>query len=243
MPISISTPLKTLSYQNLTCYKCLKGNSFLSAKELLKHENCHKLDSKCKYRSANTMLGKNGLLSACGRLTFAPNELELTKKPILLHAKDHTCPLYRENAHRISVHKETKAIKTFVQQRYYVIVLRKTLQRIRYKCFVIVLHLKKSKLSWHRFLVAVFTLKTNRLFLPTASFFNSGSNDTVKNTNLTGSFPTPQLAIQHPAGHHSFNPEQVKFKHLHRENHNSERTVAHSSAVDADQGPRNDNFS
>ena len=64
--------------------------------------------------------------------------------------------------------------------------------------------------------------KTGNGLLP-PSCFNNSSNETMKNTNLTGSFPIPQLAIQHPAGHHSFNPEQVKFKTSTQRNNSLQR--------------------
>ncbi|XP_075264214.1 uncharacterized protein LOC142356135 [Convolutriloba macropyga] len=109
-------------------------NSFPTVIELLK--SSRKLDPKFKHRSLNPMLDKNGILRVCGRLIFALSELELAKWPKLLHAKDHICRLYLELAHRISVHQGTEATKAFVQQRYYVIGLRRTLQSIRYKCFL-----------------------------------------------------------------------------------------------------------
>ena len=109
-------------------------NSFPTVIELLK--GSRKLSPKLKHRSLNPMLDKNGILRVCGTLIFAPSELELAKWPILLHAKDHICRLYIEHAHRICVHQGTEATKTFVQQRYYVIGLRRTLQGIRYKCFL-----------------------------------------------------------------------------------------------------------
>ena len=109
-------------------------NSFPTVIELLK--SSRKLDPKFKHRSLNPMLDKNGILCVCGRLIFAPSELELAKRPIVLHAKDHICRLYLEHAHRICVHQGTEATKAFVQQRYYVIGLRRTLQSIRYKCLL-----------------------------------------------------------------------------------------------------------
>ena len=109
-------------------------NSFPTVIELLK--GSRKLDPKFEHRSLNPILDKIGILRVCGSLIFAPSGLELAKRPILRHAIDHICRLYLEHAHRICVHQGTEANKAFVQQRYYVIGLRRTLQSIRYKCFL-----------------------------------------------------------------------------------------------------------
>ena len=63
-----------------------------------------RLDSKCKIRYLNPYLDKNGILRSQGRLQFAPEELQLAKLPIILHAKDSITRLYLEHAHRICIH-------------------------------------------------------------------------------------------------------------------------------------------
>ena len=44
--------------------------------------------------------------------------------------------LYLEYAHRICARQSTEPVKAFVQQRYYVIGLRKTLPSIKCRCFL-----------------------------------------------------------------------------------------------------------
>ena len=106
-----------------------------------------KLDSKCKIRTLNANLDKNGLLRSQGRVQFAPEELQLAKLPIFLQAKDSITRLYLEHAHRICIPQGTEAVKAFVQQRYVVIGLRKTLLSIQFRCFcAAVLMLKISSL-------------------------------------------------------------------------------------------------
>ena len=95
-----------------------------------------RLDSKCKIRSLNPYLDKNGILRSQGRLHFSPEELILAKLSIVLHDKDSITRLYLEHAHRICIHQGTEAGKVFVQQRYVVISLRKTLLSIRFRCFL-----------------------------------------------------------------------------------------------------------
>ena len=95
-----------------------------------------KLDSKCKIRSLNPYIDKNGILRSESRLQFAPEELQLANLPIILHAKDSITRLYLEHAHRICIHQGTEAVKAFVQQRYVVIGLRKTLLSIRFRRFL-----------------------------------------------------------------------------------------------------------
>ena len=95
-----------------------------------------KLDSKCKIRSLNPYLDKNGILRSQGRLQFAPEELQLAKLPIILHAKDSITRLYLEHKHRIYIHQGTEAVKAFVQQRYVVIGLSKALLSIRFRFFL-----------------------------------------------------------------------------------------------------------
>ena len=63
-----------------------------------------KLDSKCKIRCLNPLLDEDGLLRSCGRLQYAPTQLDLEKRPIILHAKDEIVRLYLENAHQICIH-------------------------------------------------------------------------------------------------------------------------------------------
>ena len=95
-----------------------------------------KLDSKCKIRSLNPYLDKNGTFRSQGRLQFSPEGLQLAKLPIIPHAKDSITRLYLEHAHRICIHQGTEAVKAFVQQRYVVISVRKTLLSIRFRCFL-----------------------------------------------------------------------------------------------------------
>ena len=112
-----------------------------NSKEKVFHSAIHslrrgrKLDSKCKIRSLNPYLDKNGILRSQGRQQFAPEELQLAKLPIVLHAKDSITRLYLEHAHRICIHQGTEAVKAFVQQRYVVIGLSKTLLSIQFRCF------------------------------------------------------------------------------------------------------------
>ena len=42
-------------------------------------------------RCLNPLLDENGLLRSCGRLPYAPTQLNLEKRPISLHAKDQNC--------------------------------------------------------------------------------------------------------------------------------------------------------
>ena len=87
-------------------------------------------------RNLNPIIDQNGLLRSSGRLLFAPTELEIEKCPIILDAKEKIARLYLEHAHRICAHQATEPVKAFVQQRYYVIGLRKTLLSIKYRCFL-----------------------------------------------------------------------------------------------------------
>ena len=109
-------------------------NFFFSTIQAL--ERGSRTDSKCKIRSLNPMLDSNGILRSCGRLQFAPDNLEFEKFPIILHAKDKIARLYIEHAHNICVHQGTEPVKAFVQQRYHIIGLRKTLLSIKYSCFL-----------------------------------------------------------------------------------------------------------
>ena len=95
-----------------------------------------KLDSKCKTRCLNPLLDEDGLLRSCGRLQYAPTQLDLQKRPIILHAKDKVVHLYLEHAHRICIHQSTEPTKAFIQQRYHVIGLRKALASVRFHCFL-----------------------------------------------------------------------------------------------------------
>ena len=95
-----------------------------------------KLDSKCKIRCLNMLLDENGLLRSCGRLQYAPTQLDLEKRPIILHAKDTIVSLYLEHAHQICIHQSTEPTKAFIQQRYHVIGLRNALASVRFQCFL-----------------------------------------------------------------------------------------------------------
>ena len=86
-------------------------------------------------RDLNPIIDQNGLLRSSGRRLFAPKELEIEKCPIILDAKKKFARLYFELAHRTRAHPVTEPVKAFVQQRYYVIRLRKTLLSIKYQCF------------------------------------------------------------------------------------------------------------
>ena len=70
-----------------------------------------KLDSKCKIRFLSPLLDENGLLRSCGRLQYAPTQLDLEKRPIILHAKDKIVRLYLEHAHQICIHQTTEPQK------------------------------------------------------------------------------------------------------------------------------------
>ena len=109
-------------------------NLFFSTIQALKRGS--RIDSKCKIRLLNPMLDNNGIFRSCGRLQFAPDDLEIEKFPIILHAKDKIARLYIEHAHNICVHQVTEPVKAFVQQRYRIIGLRKTLLSIRKRCFL-----------------------------------------------------------------------------------------------------------
>ena len=47
-----------------------------------------KVDPKCKIRCLNPLLDENGLLRSCGRMQYAPTQLDLEKRPRILHAMD-----------------------------------------------------------------------------------------------------------------------------------------------------------
>ena len=111
-----------------------QNNAFSSTINALKRTQ--KLDAKSKLRNLNPIIDQNGLLRSSGRLLFAPTELEIEKCPIILDAKEKIARLYLEHAHRICAYQATKPVKAFVQQRYYVIGLRKTLLSIKYRCFL-----------------------------------------------------------------------------------------------------------
>ena len=82
------------------------------------------------------MSDKNGIIRSCGRLQFAPDNIEVEKFPIILREKDKIARLYTENAHNIGYHQGTEAVKAFGQQRYHIIGLRKTLLSIKYRSFL-----------------------------------------------------------------------------------------------------------
>ena len=109
-------------------------NFFFSTIQSLKRDS--RIDSKFKIRSLNPMLDSNGIFRSCRILQFAPDNLEVEKFPIILHAKDKIARLYIEHAHNICVHQETEPVKAFVQQRYHINGLRKTFLSIKYRCFL-----------------------------------------------------------------------------------------------------------
>ena len=76
-----------------------------------------KLDSNCKIRCLNQLLDENGLLRSCGHLQYAPTQLDLEKRPMILHAKDKIVRLYLEHSHQICIHQFTEPTKAFIQQR------------------------------------------------------------------------------------------------------------------------------
>ena len=83
--------------------KMSQQNFFFSTIQAL--ERGSRIDSKSKTRSLNPMLDNNGILRSCGRLQFAPDNLEVEKFRIILHAKDKIARLYVEHAHKICVHQ------------------------------------------------------------------------------------------------------------------------------------------
>ena len=94
------------------------------------------LDSNWKIQCLNPLLDEHGLLRSCGWLQYAPTQLDLENLPIILHAKDKIFRLFLEHAHRICVHQSTDPTRAFIQQRYHVIGLRKTLASIQFHCFL-----------------------------------------------------------------------------------------------------------
>ena len=95
-----------------------------------------RLDFKCKIRCLNPLLDENGLLKSCGRFQNAPTQLDLEKRPIILHAKEKIVRLYLEHAHQICIHQSTEPTKAFIQQRYHMIGLWKALASVRFYCFL-----------------------------------------------------------------------------------------------------------
>ena len=81
-------------------------------------------------------MDEDGLLRSCGRLQYAPTQLDLEKRPIILHAEDKIVRLYLEHAHQICIHQSTEPTKAFIQQRYHVIGLWKALASVRFHCFL-----------------------------------------------------------------------------------------------------------
>ena len=86
---------------------------FFSTIQALKRGS--RIDSKSKIRSLNPMLDNNEMLRSCGRLQFAPDNLEVEKFTIILHAKNKIARLYIELAHNICVHQGTEPVEAFVQ--------------------------------------------------------------------------------------------------------------------------------
>ena len=114
--------------------KLSQNNAFSSIINALKRRK--NFAAKCKLRNLNPIIDQNGLVRSSGRLLFAPTELEIENGSITLDAKEKIARLYLEHAHRICFHQATELVKAFVQQRYYVIGLRKTLFSIKYRCFL-----------------------------------------------------------------------------------------------------------
>ena len=93
--------------------KIPQENFYFSTIQALKRGS--KIDSKFKIRSLNPILDNHGILRTCGRLQFAPDNIEVEKFPVILHAKDKIARLYIEHAHNICVHQGTDPVKAFVQ--------------------------------------------------------------------------------------------------------------------------------
>ena len=110
--------------------KLAQNNAFSSTINALKRTQ--NLEAKKKLRNLNPIIEQNGLPRSSGRLLLAPTELEIEKWPIILDAKEKIARLYFAQAHRICAHQATEPVKAFVQKRYYVIGLRKTLLSIKY---------------------------------------------------------------------------------------------------------------
>ena len=113
--------------------KLSQNKAFSSTIKALKRTQ--KWDAKNKLRNLNPIIYQNGLLRSNERLLFAPTELENEKCPIILDAKKKIARLYLKHAHRICAHQATEPAKAFIQQRYNVIGLRKTLLSIKYRCY------------------------------------------------------------------------------------------------------------
>ena len=86
------------------------------------------LDSKSNYRSFNPSLVKNEILRACGSLILALSDLQFARRQVMLNAEDHINRLYLKQAHNISAHQVTEAVKGFVKQKHCAIGLRKILK-------------------------------------------------------------------------------------------------------------------
>ena len=83
-----------------------------------------RIDSKRKICSLNPLLDNNGIhgiYRSCGRLQFAPDNLEVEPFLIILHAKNEVARLFIEHAHNICVHQGTEPVKALVQQRCHII--------------------------------------------------------------------------------------------------------------------------
>ena len=85
-------------------------------------------------KDLDPVIDQNGLLRSGSRLLFAPTLLE--KWPIILDLKERVARLYLEHAHRIFAHQATEPVKSFVQQRYQFVGLRKSLLLIKFRCFL-----------------------------------------------------------------------------------------------------------
>ena len=107
----------------------MSQQNFFSTIQALKRDS--RIDPESEIRLLNPMLDNHGMLRSCGRLQVAPDNLEVEKFPIILHAKDKIARLYIEHAHNICIHQGTEPVKAFVQQRYHIIGLRKTLLSIK----------------------------------------------------------------------------------------------------------------
>ena len=92
-----------LSWKHLI--RSSQENSFHSTVSSLKRGL--KRHPKCHLRSLNPIPGHNGILSSRGILQVAPDELDIEKRSIILHAIDTITRLYLEYAQRVCIHEGT----------------------------------------------------------------------------------------------------------------------------------------
>ena len=76
-----------------------------------------KQDFKRKLRCLNYLLDENRLLIYCRQLQYAPNILDLEKRPIIFHAEEKIVRLYWDNAHQIFFNQSRETTKTLNQHR------------------------------------------------------------------------------------------------------------------------------